>query len=118
MPQLHHKPVLDHRYQIEICFPEPDQPETWETITSFPTPREAIRRCSECLEAVKDLLFDRYGKDVDENFVRIRVWDANSHDQVLWEDERGALHASSEFFDQIRDLRVSSRAEAGEPEPA
>lgn len=106
MSAEHHKPDLSRRFQVEICFPEPDQPDVWDRIASLHSPSEALRRCSECLESVKDLLFAGLSREVDDRFIRIRVWDAMTDRHVLWEDEGGGLHASPYFFEELREPEV------------
>ena len=96
---VHNPPDLTRRFRMEVCFPEPDEPESWDTINSFATPMEALHGCSECLETVKDLLGTPLGKDLEDAYVLIRVGDARDRRLVLWEDEDGALLAKSVFLE-------------------
>ena len=101
MAENHLPPNLNLRYQIEVCFPEEDEPDEWDTITSFHSPRDALHRCSECLESVKDLLLGMSSSEKGETYVQIRIWDAKRKAHVLWEDQNGALHASPRFVKEL-----------------
>lgn len=91
-------PDLTLRYQLEVSFPEPDEEEEWDTIHSFATPREALRGCSECYETVKHLLGDKFGRDLEPGYVRIRIRDAHEDRLILWEEESGAIAAAAGEF--------------------
>ncbi len=83
---------------MEVWFPEPGEPEEWDAINSFSHPLEAVRGCSECLEAVKDLLGTSFGDDLEPSYIHIRIRDAAASAVVLWEDENGALQAAPDFL--------------------
>jgi hypothetical protein len=76
---------------MQVFFPDLDEDEDWDTINSFPSPAQALRGCSECFEAVKGLLGIPYGKDLGNDYVRLRIVDAETKTLLLWDDESGAL---------------------------
>lgn len=81
-----------HRFEMQLCrVPEPGIPETWQPLQSFPSPRESLAACSECVEAVQLLLgIDPIGGP-EPTIIKLRVWDRQHDRQVLWEDAQGAL---------------------------
>ncbi len=92
------EPPGGFRYRLQVSFPEPGEEEEWETINSFPTPREALRGCSQCYDTVRDLLGLEFCKDLEPGYLRIRILDAKEQRVILWEDGSGGLAEASEAF--------------------
>ena len=95
----HESPDLRQRYRMQVFFPELNEVESWDTINSFPTPVEALRGCSECLEAVKGLLGIPCFEDLENTYVRLRIEDAKTDTMMLWDDKTGALHGHLSAFE-------------------
>jgi|GEM_PF-5147530 len=93
-------PVLTRRYRLQICFPEADQREEWDTIESYHTPRESLRGCSSALETVKEMLEVPFGYDLEDDVVRFRVWDSDEETALLWEDANGSVYTNGPVFDR------------------
>lgn len=87
---------LTLRFCLQVSFPEPDEEEKWDAFNSFSTPIEALHGCSDCLDTVMLLLGD---PNLDDDFVRIRVWDAEDQRMVFWEDAKGRLNWDEAVFE-------------------
>lgn len=95
------EPPGGFRYRVQVSFPEPGEEEEWETINSFPTPREALRGCSQCYDTVRDLLDLPFCQDLEPGHVKIRILDSKEQRVILWEDESGGLTEVGEAFADV-----------------
>lgn len=87
---------LSQRFVVQACFPESRRKQRWDAITSYATLMEALRACSECYDTVLMLFASTEELSKDPLDFRIRVWDAEKKEVLVYEDEDGALHCFAE----------------------
>ncbi len=82
---------LERRFRIQMCFLEPGEPKTWETVTSADHLRGGLRALSICCERIKQLVETRWSDDLPPGLVLLRIYDEEEGRVLLWEEENGNL---------------------------
>ncbi len=81
----------DGRFHVQICFPEPGEPESWETVRTYHSPRAALHGASDCCEMVKEMTDSIWHRDLVPGILRLRIYDTLATKVLLWENEDGGL---------------------------